>query len=319
VPAFKQPTASSGVAAPPAAAPGRMRGPPSPVQNGFAGFSSDGLPVAPSHGGGVSGRTRGPPSPVPGNYTAFGSDNLTGTPGAPAVSGSVPSEFVDGAVELSVRAREFVPKFALSGSTPIPSSGPPGLVRPGNAVPASQSNSGLLGSMGGLWSGTASGLGLGVGASMELNGQLDDIGGNPLMFPSGSNSGDPLAWSGLSDSSSSVLLGGDLHMPGSSQKSRLAAAAGPLGRQHISLDDEGDLDMDAALLDSSILGSLEDGSDLLLEGSGMRRRQHDSFLSSLSSAADASMRSGNYGLYMGSDSSKSGSSALQSSFDTNLR
>lgn len=282
------------------------------------------LPIPSNPNPAPSGRMRGPPTSASPNLLGFNSFGTNISAEVPSVSNVTPltptgSEFVDGAVELSVRAREFVPKFvAPSNSSNVPSASPSAL--PGGQSLPRGAPSGILAGIN-IWPGSSNGLGLGA----DLGQGRDDLGPPPLIFPSSQSGGtgvsmsgaDSLNWGSLADTSPSLMLGGDLSMAHQQPQSRLNLV-GPISgglrsnsqqsrfSSHIALDD-GDLDMDAALLGSGLLGNLEDGSDLL--GGETRRRQPGSFLSSLSNTSgsmggnslDSNISPLDFNLYMGND------------------
>ena len=243
-------------------------GPPVP---GFG--SSGGMGPPPGH---MAGRNRGPSSPsmqsgphfeggqvMSNGYVASPDHGSVGSPGSPGGNNQEP-RYSDGAVELSVRAREFVPKFAPTHSGMSP-------VTTGGASAPSQQQQGIIGM--GLWN-------AGSGGADEHSSEAEES-NPPLIFPSdlgssgmggGMGFGNLRSW-GLSDSM-------DLQMPLESSGLGLSSSLGgsmtsSFGKKF----DDADLDMDAALLGSDILGGLDDTE---LSGVGRSQRQ-SSFLSSLGS------------------------------------
>jgi hypothetical protein len=247
-----------------------------------SGFSGNIAPSTPASSG-FAGRSRGPSSPMQGQggggsfdrdsgSAASGGGMYGGGYGSPEQPRSdSPDSSGDGALELSVRAREFVPKFSARESSPSDGAA---------SAAASSSQFGM-----GMWNGGSGGGN--TGDLIGVNGS-DEISPPPLIFPSDSLGGDSASNSagnsmnfeglrnwGLSDSM-------DLQMP--LEGSRLGSLSGgnrPGGSRHFanSNDDDGDLDMDAAaLLGSDILGTLDEADHLA--GGRRAQRQSSSFLSS---------------------------------------
>lgn len=262
--------------------------------------ASNVVPSPPGAGvayGGTSTRSRGPPSPSlsVGNAgfdappsQGFGS-GYSSSPELVSSGSPVPSDneprYIDGALELSVQAREFVPKFAPSQG----GSNPPH----GGASGGSQQSS-LLG----LWNG-------GSGGSDDVIKDSAEMAAPPLLFPSdlggsgvmggGGMGFDALRSWGLSDSMDLQipLQGGGLGLTGS--------LGGGLHGAFGNDDDDADLDMDAAMLGNDILGNLDDSE--LTSSSGRGQRKSSSFLASFGGLQEADL-----------DSSSSGFSSI---FDRN--
>lgn len=235
-------------------------------------FSAPSGGVTPSSGNGIvfPGRSRGPGSPR--NYQGFSHDFVASPEQAPMGSPSSPGhaqqqeepQYSDGALELSVSAREFVPKFGPTAMSPVTTTLDASLSGP--AQPQ-----GIMG-MGGLWnSGT-------VGAEVSLK-EHEGLSAPPIMFPSDLRGSSGMGFDGIGSwvLSDSMDLQIPLEQSGLGLSSSLGGGMG--SRFGEKFDDDDGLDMDAALLGSDILGRLDDTDDLT--GVGRGKRQSSSFLSTL--------------------------------------